>query len=124
MADTPIFPPQDDTDGPNVIGDNAANKTRMTMNDAEVAVFNSLIRADDSYDENGVYWADMNIAKRAKFVSKVDREESARELKEIGRMMKEDPLSPVGYYARNMIIPGAGLLLEGYAAVSYYATQD
>ena len=35
------------------------------------------------------------------------------QLKAIGRMIKADPLSPLGYYVRNMVIPGMGLLLEG-----------
>ena len=29
------------------------------------------------------------------------------------RMMARDPLSPVSYYFKNFVIPGAGLLLEG-----------
>jgi hypothetical protein len=31
--------------------------------------------------------------------------------------MKKDPLSPVGWYFRNAIIPDAGLGLEGYAHI-------
>jgi hypothetical protein len=56
----------------------------------------------------------MPIWQRIKFVNKVDSAEAKKELKAIGRMMKKDPLSPLGYYMRNMVIPGAGLLLEGY----------
>ena len=33
-------------------------------------------------------------------------------------MIKKDPLSPVGWYMRNAVIPGAGLLLEGYVLFS------
>ncbi|KAF2754071.1 phosphate:H+ symporter [Pseudovirgaria hyperparasitica] len=109
--DAPAAPP-----GPNP--DGTKNFSHMSMNQAEEEVFRKLIRADDSYDENGVYWADMKIGRRAKFVGKVDREEASRELKSIGRMIKKDPLSPVGAYVRNMVIPGAGLLLEGYVLFS------
>lgn len=83
----------------------------MKANESEV--FRSLLLPDDSYDEKGTYWADMKIGQRLKFVNKVDSAEAKSELQSIGRMMKADPLSPVGYYFRNMVIPGMGLLLEG-----------
>jgi hypothetical protein len=101
--------------GPNMTGQHVATADVGDMSANESGVFRSLLLPDDSYDENGVYWADMGIAKRIKFVNKVDSAEARQELGAIGRMMKTDPLSPVSYYARNMIIPGAGLLLEGYA---------
>ena len=56
--------------------------------------------------------------KRISFVTKYDAAESRRELSAIGRMMKKDPLSPVSWYFRNAVIPGAGLLLEGYVLFS------
>ena len=83
------------------------------MSDKESDVFKYLLYPDDSYDENGVYWADMSIPRRIKFVTAVDGREARRELSMIGRMIKRDPLSPVSAYMRNMVIPGAGLLLEG-----------
>ena len=84
---------------------------QITENERQI--FQYLIRPDDSYDEHGVYWADMPIGKRIKFVTNYDNAEAARELSAIGRMMRADPLSPVGYYFRNMVLPGAGLGLEG-----------
>ena len=84
------------------------------MSESERQIFNYLIHPDDSYDANGVYWADMPIGKRIGFVGSYDAAEAKKELKSIGSMMKKDPLSPVGYYFRNMVIPGAGLGLEGY----------
>ncbi|KAL9116648.1 MAG: hypothetical protein Q9187_006827, partial [Circinaria calcarea] len=84
-----------------------------TITKNERAIFDYLIRPDDSYDEHGVYWADMPFAKRAKFVGRYDAKETKKELSSIGRMMKADPLSPVAYYFRNMVLPGAGLGLEG-----------
>lgn len=99
--------------GPNMSGQHVATANIEDMSNAESSVFRSLLYPDDSYDENGTYWADMNISQRIKFVHKVDAAEAKKELKAIGSMMKEDPLSPVGYYFRNMVIPGMGLLLEG-----------
>ena len=83
-----------------------------TMTAKESDVFRSLLKPDDSYDEKGTYWADMSIRKRIAFVGTVDGQETKRELAAIGRMVKNDPLSPIGWYFRNMVIPGAGLGLE------------
>jgi hypothetical protein len=83
------------------------------MSGNEASVFRSILLPDDSYDETGTYWADMPLWRRFKFVSKVDNAEAKKELASIGRMIKADPLSPVGFYMRNMVIPGMGLLLEG-----------
>jgi len=99
--------------GPNTTGHHVATADFGDMSINEAGVFQSLLKPDDSYDENGVYWGDMGLLQRAKFVSKVDAAESKKELNSIWSMMKKDPLSPIGYYARNMVIPGAGLLLEG-----------
>jgi len=99
--------------GPNTTGHHVATADFGDMSVNEAGVFQSLLKPDDSYDENGVYWGDMGLIQRAKFVSKVDAAESKKELSSIWSMIKKDPLSPVGYYARNMVIPGAGLLLEG-----------
>lgn len=103
--------------GPNMTGEHTATEKigdMHHMDQNEKDIFNHLLLPDDSYDAHGTYWADMNIFKRAKFVNHVDSAESKQELKTIGRMIKKDPLSPVSYYAKNMVLPGAGLLLEGY----------
>ncbi|OBT63652.1 hypothetical protein VE03_07276 [Pseudogymnoascus sp. 23342-1-I1] len=84
----------------------------------EKAIFDYLIKPDDSYNEDGVYWADLPLWKRAKFVSAVDAAEARKELGAIGAMMKADPLSPIGWYFRNAVLPGAGLGLEGYVLFS------
>ena len=101
--------------GPNMGGQHVATATATLedMSNNESAVFRSLLLPDDSYDENGTYWADMKLGQKIKFISQVENAEAASELKSIGRMIKADPLSPVGYYFRNMVIPGMGLLLEG-----------
>ena len=99
--------------GPNMGGQHVATADLTDMSANESSVFRSLLLPDDSYDENGTYWADMKIGHKINFIRKVDNAEAAKELKAIGRMIKADPLSPVGYYFRNMVIPGMGLLLEG-----------
>ncbi|EGP92313.1 uncharacterized protein MYCGRDRAFT_33628 [Zymoseptoria tritici IPO323] len=104
--------------GPNMGGEHVATQDFTSMQANEASVFRSLLLPDDSYNEDGVYWADMPIGKRIAFVNKVDSAEAKKELKSIGSMMKADPLSPVSYYFRNMIIPGMGLLLEGYVLFS------
>lgn len=98
--------------GPNA-GGHVATQDVTIMNPNERDIFNHLIMPDDSYTSEGVYWADLSLPKRLAFTSKVDNAEAARELKAIGRMMRKDPLSPIGWYMRNAVIPGAGLLLEG-----------
>ncbi|KAF2225439.1 major facilitator superfamily domain-containing protein [Elsinoe ampelina] len=107
--------------GPNMTGQHVATANFADfahMSEKEATVFQSLLRPDDSYDENGTYWADMPLRQRMAFVSKVDRQEAKKETRSIWAMMKKDPLSPLGYYVRNMVIPGAGLLLEGYVLFS------
>ena len=84
--------------GPNMTGQHVATADLADMNGAESGVFRSLLLPDDSYDENGTYWADMPLGKRFAFVTKVDNAEAKKELQSIGRMMKADPLSPIGYY--------------------------
>jgi len=105
--------------GPDVTGHHPPMETPhfdMTVNEKQV--FRTLLKPDDSYDENGVYWADLPILKRIKFVQKVNRGEARKEFASFWSMFKNDPLSPVGFYLRNMVLPGAGLGLEGYVLFS------
>ena len=101
--------------GPNMDTDrHVATADIQDMSTQEAAVFQSILKPDDIYDSNGQYWADLPLMQRLRFVNKVDAGEAKKELTTIGQMIKADPLSPVSYYMRNMVIPGAGLLLEGY----------
>lgn len=84
----------------------------------ERQIFGHVTRPDDSYTPDGTYWADLPWWKRVNFVSKVDREEALKELRATGDMMKKDPLSPLAWYFRNAVLPGAGLGLEGYVLFS------
>ena len=105
--------------GPDMTGRHpslAAPNFGMTGNERQI--FDSLLKPDDSYNEEGIYWADLPLWKRFQFIRKVDGEESRREFHSFWQMFKADPLSPVGFYMRNMVIPGAGLGLEGYVLFS------
>jgi MFS family permease len=105
--------------GPDMTGRHpslAAPDFGMTHNEKEI--FDTLLKPDDSYNENGVYWADLGYWQRFKFVSRVDRQETHREFMSFWDMFKKDPLSPISFYFRNMVIPGAGLGLEGYVLFS------
>lgn len=105
--------------GPDVSGTHPfAVEPHFDMTTNEKEVFNYLLKPADSYNENGVYWADLPLMQRASFVSKVDREETRREFGAFWKMFKNDPLAPVGFYFRNMVLPGAGLGLEGYVLFS------
>ncbi|KAG6003566.1 hypothetical protein E4U21_001893 [Claviceps maximensis] len=84
----------------------------------EQRIFSHVTRPDDSYTSDGVYWADLPWMQRVKFVSRVDGEAASKELSTIGSMMKKDPLSPLTWYFRHAVIPGAGLGLEGYVLFS------
>jgi len=90
----------------------------LLTTDHERAIFAYLTHPDDCYTADGTYWADLPLGKRIAFVNKSQNEEAARELKSIGKMVKEDPLSPLSWYFRNAVLPGAGLGLEGYVLFS------
>jgi len=79
----------------------------------EKGAFDALIRPDDCYTPEGTYWADLPLLQKIRFVGSYDAKESKRELGNIWQMFKNDPLSPMSYYFRNMVLPGAGLGLEG-----------
>ncbi len=99
--------------GPNMTGKHVATQDVPDMSHGEASVFRNLLLPDDSYTEDGVYWADLPIGKRLAFVTKVNNAETRKELRTIGKMIRADPLSPISFYFRNMVIPGMGLLLEG-----------
>jgi MFS family permease len=84
----------------------------------ERRIFSHVTRPEDSYTPEGVYWADLPLKERLSFVSKVDREAASEEVSTIWQMMRKDPLSPVSWYFRHAVIPGAGLGLEGYVLFS------
>ena len=58
-------------------------------------VFREHTHPDDSYNEDGTYWADLPLTRRMEFVNNVNNAETKKELSRIGRLMKADPLRPV-----------------------------
>lgn len=105
--------------GPETDSDSEPDAGAMPASEEErQRIFGYLTRPDDLYTPEGVYWADLPLAQRWKFVSSVSAAETRREAGASWRMFKADPLAPVGWYMRNAVIPGAGLLLEGYVLFS------
>lgn len=84
----------------------------------EEEAFRQFLCPNDIYDENGVYWADMPLMARARFNWNVEWTETKSEIRYFWNMFKKDPLAPFGHYIRQCIIPGMGLLLEGYVLFS------
>ncbi|KAJ5235673.1 uncharacterized protein N7469_004841 [Penicillium citrinum] len=84
----------------------------------EKAAFDDIIRPADSYAPNGTYWADLPVGQRIKFCVSQDGTEAKKEFAWLWEMFKADPLSPIGYYFKNAVLPGAGLGLEGYVLFS------
>lgn len=80
----------------------------------ETRIFNSILYPNDLYTPEGVYWADLPFRQQMKFNTAVDNAETKKELSTIWSMIKEDPLSPISWYFKNAVLPGAGLGLEGY----------
>lgn len=103
--------------GPNMTGRHVATENIHDMNPNEKGIFDYILLPDDSY-ENGTYWADMPLGKRVGFINKVNNAEAKREFGAFLEMVKRDPLAPIPWYFHNMVIPGAGLLLEGYVLFS------
>ena len=83
------------------------------MTDDERKAFDELLKPNDIYDEHGVYWADLPLKVRIKFVLNMDGEEIKRESSIVWAMFKPDPMSPITSYFKHMVLPGAGLGLEG-----------
>ncbi|KAI1844388.1 hypothetical protein JX265_010181 [Neoarthrinium moseri] len=104
--------------GPETGNEHEHYPTVPPATDYEKEIFKHITQPDDSYTSEGVYWADLPFWKRWSFVSAVDRAESKTEMSNIWAMVKNDPLSPLGWYWRNAILPGAGLGLEGYVLFS------
>lgn len=91
----------------------AAQPTLDDMELHEKEAFDKLMRPSDSYNADGQYWADLPIPQRIRFVTSTDAAEARSEFSWLGNMFKTDPLSPISYYFKNAVLPGAGLGLEG-----------
>jgi hypothetical protein len=76
-----------------------------------------LVYPNDTYTLEDVYWADLPYRKQLAFNTNVDIAEIKKELSSIWLMTKKNPLSPIGWYFKNAVLPGAGLGLEGSARI-------
>ncbi|KAK9364612.1 major facilitator superfamily domain-containing protein [Lipomyces kononenkoae] len=117
LINPPAGPQDYDTINGEIVDNNEMPNPKFDAKD-EKAIFSYLLHPDDSYDENGTYWADMSFGKKIAFITKVNNAETKREFGDFMAMFKKDPLSPIGWYMRNCVIPGAGLGLEGYVLFS------
>ncbi|KAN0063761.1 hypothetical protein ACQY0O_003811 [Thecaphora frezii] len=79
---------------------------------------NHLFPADSYTADTRTYWADLPFGEKTRWINNQSNAEAARELGIIGRMLKEDPLSPVRSYFSNYVITGLGLFVEGYTLFS------
>ncbi|EMC93936.1 hypothetical protein BAUCODRAFT_141348 [Baudoinia panamericana UAMH 10762] len=65
-----------------------------------------------------IYWGDLPLNERTKFVNQQANFEAGRELKIVWEMFKQDPLSPISAYMQNFVITGVGFFTEGYVLFS------
>ncbi|KAI6246920.1 putative inorganic phosphate transporter 1-6 [Erysiphe necator] len=84
----------------------------------EDEILREILFPDDLYTPEGVYWADLPLLKRIAFVNRKSDEEAKKEFTSFWSMFKKDPLSPLAWYFKNAVLPGAGLGLEGYVLFS------
>ncbi|PMD18559.1 putative inorganic phosphate transporter C8E4.01c [Hyaloscypha hepaticicola] len=99
-------------------GDDHVHLEGRAPDEDDTSILKQLIYPNDTYTPEGVYWADLPLGKQLAFNAAIDNAEAKKELSSIWQMMKKDPLSPVGWYFRNAVLPGAGLGLEGYVLFS------
>lgn len=76
-------------------------------------MFNHILYPDDMY-KNDIYYGDMSSRERNAFIYEVESTESKKEFGQFLAMFKRNPISPVVWYFKNCVLPGAGLGLEGY----------
>ena len=101
--------------GPETGGDHdEVHFPKGTTTAEEDAVFSEILYPDDLYTKDHVYWADLPFRQQMAHNRAVDNAEAKKELGQTWAMMKKDPLSPIAWYFKNAVLPGAGLGLEGY----------
>lgn len=95
------------------------NDHHSGINAAQSTVLDETLFPADSYTaDTKTYWADLPFWEKTKWVNAQSNAEARRELGEIGRMFKRDPLSPVRAYFSNYVVTGLGLFVEGYTLFS------
>jgi hypothetical protein len=66
---------------------------------------------DDSFGDDGVYWADLPRSIKWKWIVRQNNQEAAREFAVVKDMFKKDPLSPLAAYCKRYVISGFGVSL-------------
>ena len=95
------------------------NKHHARPNAAQASVLDETLFPADSYtNDTKTYWADLPFREKTKWINNQSNAEARRELADIGRMFKHDPLSPLRAYYNNYVITGLGLFVEGYTLFS------
>ena len=72
----------------------------------------TLFPADSYTSDTKTYWADLPFWEKTKWINNQSNAEARRELGEIGRMFKRDPLSPIRAYFGNSEQLPAGIHSE------------
>ncbi|UZJ55817.1 hypothetical protein CBS101457_005137 [Exobasidium rhododendri] len=86
--------------------------------DRALATLDSILYPSDIYTSNHTYWADLPAGEKTKWINNQNNAQAKQEVKQIGRMFKEDPLSPIRFYFSNYVVKGMGLFVEGYVLFS------
>jgi len=80
---------------------------------SELDILSHVLYPDDSYTPDFVYWADLPLKQKVRFVLNVDKTEIAKEWAATKALFKRSKFGPLAWYFNNGILPGAGLGLEG-----------
>lgn len=85
---------------------------------ARATLDNILFPADIYTSDTHTYWADLPLGEKTRWINRQNNLQAKQELRQIGQMFKQDPLSPLHAYTQNYIVKGMGLFVEGYVLFS------
>lgn len=83
------------------------------VEDVQTALF-----PEDIYTREGTYWADLPAREQSAWIHSHSNAEAKRELGVLGRMVKADPLSPLGAYFHRYVLTGMVTHLIQLALIS------
>lgn len=78
---------------------------RESLSESRDRLLHDSLLPEDSY-HNGMYWADLPSKEQSAWVHGQNWKEVKREFKHVGKMTKEDPLSPVHAYFSRYVTTG------------------
>jgi hypothetical protein len=89
------------------------------ISDRARATLDNILFPPDIYtSDTHTYWADLPRGEKRRWVNRQSNAQARQELKHIGHMFKEDPLSPIRSYFSDYVVKGMGLFVEGYVLFS------